>query len=341
MKRRLISLSLSTCLLLGSSVFAAGANKIEESNKVTSVTTEAKTENINTDIKELNSESDYITYEGTITEVNKSEKSTSILVENKDNEGFKSIRFNISEDVYLLSNKTKDFINKDELKEGMKINVFYGKNTPMTKSLPPIANPSVVVVNESEEPDGVKVDRFNDQLISTDNFLKANISDKTIIVDKNGNKLEKEDIYNKDLIVFYGPIMTMSIPAQSHANKIILLESEVKTLDKITVNGQEKELKNKIYKSGKSTMIPLRDIAEVLEYKVTWNNDLKVAELIKGNNFVTVKPNEDNYSFAKMIVKLGVASELKDGNTYVPLSFLDKVLKLDYEITKSGVINIK
>ena len=64
-------------------------------------------------------------------------------------------------------------------------------------------------------------------------------------------------------------------------------------------------------------MLPLRDIAEALEYEIKWNNESKTAELNKRHNGTAITIGEDNYNFAKMLIKLGTAPEVKDSSTYV------------------------
>ena len=87
-------------------------------------------------------------------------------------------------------------------------------------------------------------------------------------------------------------------------------------------------------------MIPLRQISEALGYEVAWNNETRTAELTKGAQWTSVTIGEDNYNFAKMIVKLGIAPEIKEGSTFVPFTFLEEVLKVNLEIMESGMINI-
>lgn len=87
-------------------------------------------------------------------------------------------------------------------------------------------------------------------------------------------------------------------------------------------------------------MIPLRQIAEAIEYEVKWNNKLRSVELTKGAKWTSLTIGQDNYNFAKMTVKLGAAPELTEGTTFVPLTFLEEVLRVDVDITEEGIINI-
>lgn len=91
---------------------------------------------------------------------------------------------------------------------------------------------------------------------------------------------------------------------------------------------------------GDHVMIPLKPVVEALGYKYSWNEETQTAEVSKGAQWTSVKVGEDSYSFAKMAIKLGKAPTLKDGNLFVPLSFVDEVLKVKHGIDPTGVISI-
>ena len=330
--KKCVVLSLATCMTL--SPIVANANNHIENAVPISTTIEI-------------AQSEYITFEGKISEINSDGKYFSILVENDLENALNSIVLHISEDVMLLSDKTKDFIDKDALKKGMKISAYYHKDTAMAMSMPPQLGPDAIVVRENDNPVAIKVDKFNKELVSIDNMLKLFPSDDTIIIDEQGNKVEKENLAGKDLMVFY-TISTKSIPAQTTPEKIVVVEREknkieakVKVLNKIMINEKEISLNNSLYINEDGTlMIPLRQIAETLEYEVKWNNETRSVELVKGAQWTSVKIGEDNYNFAKMLVKLGTAPKIKDSSTYVPFNFISEIMQLDTEVTKDGVIKI-
>lgn len=293
----------------------------------------------------------YIEYSGKITDVLNDGDNLSILVEGKDKKGQEKIVFHIDEDMPILSQKTKEFIERKDIQEGSEITVFMKENAPMTMSIPPQTTPEAIVINDSEEMGTVKVAHFNKDLVDADNELKLNVSDDTIIVDIDGEKVDKEDIQDKDLMVFY-TMTTRSIPAQTNPEKVVVLSDmdseesdedveEITVMDKIVVNGEEMELEHEMYKTDEGDyMIALRPIGEALGYEVTWNNEDRSAELTKGAQWTKITIGEDNYNFAKMIVKLGKAPEIKDSKTYVPVEFLEEVLKLDVEVNE-GAVEIK
>lgn len=340
MKRttKYIAISLATYMTLSPAV--ARANMNADSN-VVPVSTEV------TNMEKVEVQ-DYMNYEGKVAEIRKNGENLSIHVKEEGDEY--GLIFHIGKDVILLNDETKDFIDKEKLKEGAIITAYYGKNTPMAMSLPGQLIPGVIVVKESEEPSSIKVSGFNGELVSGENDLKLNISEDTVIVNKDGEKVEKENIKNKDLVVFY-TISTKSIPAQTTPEKIVVIgdrkeveeveDVEITALDKIIIDGKEVKLLSPIYTNGEDIkMIPLRQIAEALEYEVKWNNEARSVELTKGAQWTSIVVGEDNYNFAKMIVKLGTAPEIKGSATYVPFNFLEEVLKVGVEITKEGIINI-
>lgn len=291
-------------------------------------------------------QSDYFKYEGKIIEVNANEKSFSIRVTDDEEDIYSGKVFFITEDTILLNDETREFVTKDILEEGMTISGYYSKDTIILESMPPQLSVDVVIINESKEPVSIHVSKFNDELISIDNILKILPSEDTIIINRDGEKVEKEDIIDKDLIVFY-TISTRSIPAQTTPEKIILIEREEKEpkiiiLDQLVIDGVETILNNLAYENEEGVvMIPLRQVAETLGYEVKWNNETKTAELIKGPHWFAVTIGDNNYNFAKMLLRLETSPELKNSTTYVPITFLKEVMGLNVEILEEGLINIE
>lgn len=300
---------------------------------------------------------DYIQYKGKIVEIDKSGNTVKILVKDKVDEPFNGMLFHLTEYVTLLNGETKDFIGIDELEVGMTVTAYYHKETIMLMSLPPQLDPEVIVVNTKEEYSPVYVSGFDEELLSSDGSARLIISEDTVIVDKHGNKLDKEAIKNRDLIVF-SSIEMESYPVQKIVDKIIVIErrdqvienpvydsenmsADIESLDKIYINGKEIKLQNNIFEDKKGVkMLPLRQIAEALGYKVTWDNNDKRVDLAKGDHKISVTIGKDNYIFAEILARLGTTPILKDSKTFVPFDFLQKVLMINVEII-DGAINIR
>lgn len=290
------------------------------------------------EVQELSYE--YIPFYGVITEVNSNDGLTSILIENFNEEPYDKMVFYISDDVVLVSDKTKDLADKNTLTEGIEVVVYYHKDTPILESYPARAGCNVVVIKKNEEPTNVEVFRFDENLLSSDRILRISPDENTAIVDTKGNSLTVEDIKNRDAIVFYS-IATLSIPAQTVPEKVILLNgNKLKSMDKIIINDEEITLNKPMYINENGViMVPLRQMAEALGYKVIWNEENRSVEVVKGANWFLVKIGKDDYNLAKSIVKLGTAPELIDWTTYVPLDFVE-LIGANIGFTIDGVLQI-
>jgi len=89
-------------------------------------------------------------------------------------------------------------------------------------------------------------------------------------------------------------------------------------------------------------MVPLRDITDIMGYEIKWNGKNKPVELTKGPHWTSVELNNNRYTFAKMApFKLEAAPELKGGRTYVPVSFINKVLDGEDLRVVDGILEVK
>ncbi|WCN37396.1 copper amine oxidase N-terminal domain-containing protein [Aneurinibacillus uraniidurans] len=95
-----------------------------------------------------------------------------------------------------------------------------------------------------------------------------------------------------------------------------------------------------IYTSHNQIMVPVRTIADALGFTLTWHKENNTLELTKGNQWFQFKIGADNYNIAKMPVTLGVAPELTNNKTYVPLSFFRDVIKVNVQVDETGTISI-
>ncbi len=286
----------------------------------------------------------YMEYKGKIIEIqeDKEKNNISILVEGQTKDTQERLVFHLRQDMPLISHKTMENVPRENLESGMEVSAFYKENTPMTLSIPAQTSPDALVIHDSEEDGFVKVAHFNEELVDVKNELKLNISDETVLVDAKGNKVEDEDIKDEDLMVFY-TVSTKSIPAQTSPEKVILLDEEeemISVMDKLMIDGKEFKLDHEIYEEDGHFMIALRPIGEALGYEVKWNNEERSAELTKDAQWTKVTIGQDNYNFAKMLVKLGKAPLIKDNKTYVPVDFIEEVLKMDTEVNE-GILEIK
>ena len=274
----------------------------------------------------------YIKFVGVIEEVDNSENFR-VLVRRDVTEGLDVLWAYVNEDVLLLNYGTKDLMDKEDLVVGMEVSVIYHKDTVMALSYPPLLGPDVMIVHDEESDGFINVERFDEEIVSYDNFLKLNLGEETIILDENGDEY-KGDLADRDLVVFY-TFSTKSIPAQTTPEKIIVLDEKMDhPLYTVELS------KDMILEESNVTLIPLRHVAEALGYEVTWNNDKRSVELVNGPHWSYLKIGENNYNFARMIVKLEMEPIILSSRTFVPLSFVEKVLQAQVQILENETITI-
>ena len=121
--------------------------------------------------------------------------------------------------VNFLITPTTYFVNHAIMSVGDLVVGFYDLNAPVPLIYPPQFQ--AIVMSKLMPGQNVKVDYFNEELLSSDGTLKLNISPFTQIVLENGQIFNGIPA-NHDLIVIYGPT-TRSIPAQTTPYKIIVI----------------------------------------------------------------------------------------------------------------------
>lgn len=158
---------------------------------------------------------------GTITEIaayyetdDKTERPGWYFVSVKDRDG--------QDGTIAITDKTF-FATDAELTVGATIIGFYDMTAPMPAIYPPRYNAQVVAINLPDS-ESVKVDKFDDNLVSSDNMLRLNIADTTGITTQDGKSFDGS-LADRTLVVFY-TISTRSIPAQTTPDKIIVLSDE-------------------------------------------------------------------------------------------------------------------
>jgi hypothetical protein len=127
-------------------------------------------------------------------------------------DGFGSIvNFVVSPETY--------FVDHVMVRVGDNVTGYYDGNAPVPMIFPPQFRAIVMVRNTPYQ--NVKLDYFNSELVSSDNYLKLNIAPYTQIVMENGQAFSMNPA-NRNLIVIYGAT-TKSIPSQTTPYKIIVM----------------------------------------------------------------------------------------------------------------------
>ena len=155
-------------------------------------------------------------------------------------------------------------------------------------------------------------------------------------------------------MVLYG-VSTKSIPAQTNPSKIIVLDEDEPVIDEDTnediskedvaemdviVNGKKLEGVKPFKNDDGIIMVPVRAVSEALEYNVGWNPE---SQKVTVGELLSFEIGKDNYTMDDTTgIQLNAAPVLKDGLTYVPLSFLTEFLNAsEAQISNSQVVITK
>ncbi|MCY6371455.1 hypothetical protein [Clostridium ganghwense] len=225
-------------LLLTITAPSATSGAVNMSNTVTKTKVESKVD------KELskpsNSQKDKlapIEIEGKITNISESKGGIMALVKGSG----------VNTEVKLVIDKKTEIVNQEgkkldikDLKDGIKVKAYYGPAA--TFSLPPISTAKKIIVMQEEEfcttlgkilnvsnnKNNISVHVKGDKSYNAGlDEIILNISEKTEIVNEIGEKVSLEDLKEGVKVkAFYGPAVTLSIPAMSTAKKIIVIQHE-------------------------------------------------------------------------------------------------------------------
>ncbi|MHA6261164.1 hypothetical protein ACXYMX_14855 [Sporosarcina sp. CAU 1771] len=111
------------------------------------------------------------------------------------------------------------FVDHEMIFVGDPVIGFYDADVPVPMIYPPQYQAVVMAISSPMQ--NVKVDYFNNQLLSSDGSLRLNISAETQIVLENGQSFNRNPA-NRYLTVVYGAT-TRSIPAQTTPSQIIVM----------------------------------------------------------------------------------------------------------------------
>lgn len=266
---------------------------------------------------------------------NKSDISAEVIT--VDKKGFEA------EDGALLYANDGSKISKDDIKAGSIVTVYKRDSKMLAAVLmkdDAIAGVDLDVYTKS--------DIFGD-LINAKNDLALHLDADIDITDTNGNKVEKDKLEGKILLVFCTQV-AMSIPGQTTPDKIIVIGDAAKDDEKTNDKADEKAVEyvvaaKDVIKEDDVTMLPLRLVSEGLGYEVGWNDNLKritVGTVQMGVNFTL---GENKYYKSKMTpFVLEKAPQMQIfgdyGVTYVPASFFTDVLLAEVTENTDGSVSV-
>ncbi len=325
-------LSFTLVVFSGGGVFASDSKEIN-----------AKDDNAAKELTPISEEkqSQFHAFTGEIKEIRERQKETDMYYLSVKNSANQPVTIVITKDTFLLGD--------GEIEEGSIITSYYDRDAPMLMIYPPQYSAEVVVIEDkNEKMETIKVDLFDENLVSSDQSLKLHLSDETKIILKNGEVFEG-DVRNRNLAVIYH-VSTRSIPAQTTPIKIIVLsEKKVSNSDDtamnmdvlsmdLKVNGKKIEAPNAYMNEKGTIMVPVRAIAEALGYDVHWEDKTKTVRL---GNAVFFSIGQDDYTYMKTApIQLGTAPTIIEERTFVPLRFFQDVAGVKNVYVDKGQIFI-
>lgn len=259
--------------------------------------------------------SNYLAFSGVISTIKQDGESLSLVVENP--EGSKEMIFPISDDVLVFNSGTAEQFEKDKIKKGLQVEVYFDKTKPMPAIYQPMITPEIIVVHDDKAIGQVKISKFDENLVSLDEELKLHIDEDTILMNKKGEAIEKEELRGQELMVFY-TISTRSIPAQTTPKKIIDLDHLSEQMAEV-----QRIINEDHYMNGETKMIPIRKVAERLGYEVKWQPKTRSVTVSKQNLSFQVSIGNTAYGYNRSLRYFEAAPEIKEGKTYVPEEFLE------------------
>lgn len=261
--------------------------------------------------------SNFMKFTGNVSEVTQDGKKIILTVEGTNTK----MIFPITEKVLVLQNGNGEAFQTEKLLKGLKVDVYYDKYMPIPLIYPSTITPNAVIV-KTQELGEVKVSKFDKNFLSLDKELKLNISNETILLNQQGEKINNELLLDKELIVFY-TFTTKSIPAQTSPTKIIALE---KTEFQLSAEIMDMVYEDHIMIKG-TKMIPLRKVAEHLGYEVEWQGKSKGVLVRKQNSSIQIPIGQKVYAYNRSLRYFKEAAVLKNNKTYVSEELLELILQ--------------
>ena len=261
---------------------------------------------------------EYISKTGKITEINKEGECYTILVGTP----IDGIVYVLDNSEMIIDAKTLGFLQPSDLEVGMEITVIIPENAPMTMSLPAmISDQTAIVVNSSETV--TYMGYFDENLVNQEQTLKLNIDRQTYITNIKGERrvFTAEDVQHQRAVVIYS-IATQSIPAQTNPNMVLILPTiEVDNSDYLTRDSigevdevvvQADKAEGDIEQLEVMKTVPMRDLAEKYGYEIAWDNQNKIATLVKDENTIVVSVGKAEVAHNGKVYTLKEAAQIEN-----------------------------
>lgn len=124
------------------------------------------------------------------------------------------------------------------------------------------------------------------------------------------------------------------IAAASNGN--LRFEIPASGLKNLKLNSKDYYVKNQY----NVKMIPLRSTVEYFGYSTSWNSKNNSIYITKGNFSTKITVGRNSYYKGNMPKQLEFAPEIRNGSTYVPISFFSEILNLLFAVDNSGNVTI-
>lgn len=272
---------------------------------------------VDTTAAEQTQASAFISQTGKVVSVEDSMTEGVKIVEIDNEQG--GLRFAVSGSTVVVDRKDGSYLQASDLEEGMEVAVIYGAMSPMGMSMPPYLGQVTAVVANADA-GFFTVGHFDADLTDMSQMLKLNISRETSIQNIQGTRqiMTAEDVANKDALVFYGAT-TRSIPAQTNPSFVLVLTTEAMevTPAEEAKNTRGTDVIDATELTEAFEVVALRDAAEELGYKVTWQGKKQPVMVEKDGISIEVKLNDDTYKVNGEAKDASVKAELKGGVMYV------------------------
>ena len=217
---------------------------------------------------------------------------------------------------------------------GAKVSVYYVKPLMMTMQYPPRYVASVVAAPGADSPGSVFVGIVNADGRATDGSIVLNVSDGAAIVRQSDGLAYAGDYAGRIILAYYA-ITTRSFPPIALVDKVVVLD---KMGVPVYVNGIKLFNAEAVTDKNGVTLIPLRAVVEALGYNVAWDDAESTARI---GVAIYVKIGSDEYIIGRAApIKLDAAAALINDRTYVPVSFYERLLNMEYD-ADSGLIMMK
>lgn len=257
---------------------------------------------------------------------------------------YSEIVLHVPDNAYLLNAQDGTTVSFGHLKKGDIITAYYGPQ--LAKSLPPQGTAIALLVGDQKQGGAgmyMEVAKLEEMSNGSIRVLCTNGERLvTITPDVFGQIANIKE--GSKLVVWYD-IMTMSMPGQAKATKVVLL-SDKKSIQihtgagTIVIDGQEIALGeyDVIQTTPTTIMLPLRVMAEALGYTVSWDGDKGTVELQSSvGTIATMTIGSKEYGKLKMAVPLDDAPEIVNGKTLVPVEFFTQVLNIKVAVSNSHI----